>query len=39
MFLQDHQTPLHRAARCGLTDIMKVLIDNGADVNAKDEVS
>ena len=39
MFLQDHQTPLHRAARVGLTDIMKVLIENGADVNIKDKVS
>ena len=39
MFLQGHQTPLHHAARFGDTDTVKILIDNGADVNAKDEVS
>ena len=39
MFLQYHQTPLHLAAYYGQTDTVKMLIDNGADVNAKDEVS
>ena len=39
MFLQDHQTPLHYAVRWGDTDIVKILIEKGTDVNAKDEVS
>ena len=39
MFLQGHQTPLHDAVICGHTDTVKVLIEKGADVNAKDEVS
>ena len=32
-------TPLHWASRRGRTDIMKVLLEEGADVNAKDNVS
>ena len=39
MFLQDHQTPLHYVARWGDTDTVKILIEKGADVNAKDKVS
>ena len=39
MFLQGHQTPLHCAAVGGHTDIVKILIEKGADVNAKDKVS
>ena len=39
MFLQDLQTPLYDAAWKGCTDIVKILIDKGADVNIKDEVS
>ena len=39
MFLQDHRTPLHIAARWGDTDVVKVLLDAGADIDAKDEVS
>jgi len=32
-------TPLHIAARNGYADIVALLIDNGGDVNLKDEVS
>lgn len=32
----DRQTPLHKAAFCGLTDAAKVLLKYGADVNARD---
>ena len=39
MFLQDDQTPLHRAALSGHIDIVKILIEKGTDVNAKDKVS
>ena len=39
MFLQSHQTPLYGAAMVGQTDAVKILIDKGADVNIKDEVS
>ena len=39
MFLQDHATPLEHAAIEGHTDVVQLLIDKGADVNAKDEVS
>ena len=39
MFLQYHQTPLHEAAYGGRTDAVKILIEKGADVNAKDGVS
>ena len=40
MFLQGHLTPLHWAALSGHTDIVKLLIEKGADVNAKnDDVS
>ena len=39
MFLQDQRTLLHVAAEyCG-TDIVEVLLEEGADVNAKDKVS
>lgn len=30
------RTPLHQVALCGNTNIAKLLIDNGADVNARD---
>ena len=39
MFLQYLGTPLHYVARRGDTDTVKILIEKGADVNAKDEVS
>ena len=39
MFLQDDNTPLHDAARCDNTDIVKMLLKKGADVNAKNKVS
>ena len=39
MFLQDHRTPLHQAAHWGISDIVKILLEEGADVNVKDTVS
>ena len=36
---QDGYTALQRAALEGHTDIMKLLIDGGADVNLETEVS
>ena len=38
MFLQYHQTPLHNAAIGCSTDIVQLLIDKGADIDAKDKV-
>ena len=38
MFIQNHQTPLHLAAKEGYTDIVQLLIDKGADIHAKDKV-
>ena len=40
MFLKgQHRTPLCWAASGGHTDVVKILIEKGADVNAKDKVS
>ena len=39
MFLQGGDTPLHRAASIGNHVIAKMLLDNGCDVNAKNNVS
>ena len=39
MFLQVDDTPLHDAAARGHTDIVKMLLREGADINVKNEVS
>ena len=39
MFLQGGYTPLHRAASCGNPEVVKMLLDNGCDINAEDKVS
>ena len=39
MFLQDQWTPLHVAAANSRSDIVKILLEEGADVNVKDKVS
>jgi len=39
MYLQYHLTPLHLAAMGDHADVVQLLIDKGADVNAKDKVS
>ena len=39
MFLQVGYTPLHRAASDGDHVIVKMLLDNGCDINAKSNVS
>ena len=36
---QNRWTPLHKAAHKGHIDVMKVLVDAGADIEAKDGVS
>ena len=36
---QDQETPLHEAARNNSVDAAKVLIDRGAQVDARDKVS
>ena len=38
MFLQDH-TPLHNAAWRGNTDVVKTLLEAGAEIDVKDRVS
>ena len=36
--LQDERTPLHEAARWGRGQACKVLVEGGAEVNARDKV-
>ena len=36
--MQDQQTPLHWAAMKSTPEVVKVLIDNGANIEAKDKV-
>ena len=37
--IQRQWTPLHLAARDGHTEIVDLLVKNGADINIKDNVS
>ena len=37
--MQDKNTPLHEAAQEGHNDIIRILLDNGANPNALDAVS
>ena len=37
--MQDGQTALHRASSSGHTDVVKLLVDSGAQINIKDKVS
>ena len=39
MMGQDGHTPLHKAAENGHTEIASLLIDNGADIDSKTNVS
>ena len=39
MFLQGGDTPLHNAASNGDRVLVKMLLDNGCDINAKSNVS
>ncbi|UYV74333.1 hypothetical protein LAZ67_11003041 [Cordylochernes scorpioides] len=34
--VHEHDTPLHQAVRLGTFDIYELLVNNGADINAKD---
>ena len=34
----DHQTPLHLASYCGKPEVVRLLLDNGANANAKDNL-
>lgn len=39
MFLQYGDTPLHHAAYSKDPGVVKMLLDNGCDINAKNDVS
>ena len=39
MFLQRGDTPLHHAASSGDDIVVKMLLDNGCDINVKNNVS
>ena len=39
MFLQDQWTPLHEAVERGHVNLVKLLLETGADVNVKNKVS
>ena len=34
--VNSDRTPLHKAARKGHIDVVRLLVENGADVNARD---
>jgi len=36
--MQGRETPLHEAAKEGSLEVVKLLLDKGAEVNAKDNV-
>ena len=37
-FAQDKKTPLHRAASSGNKDVVSLLLENGAKIDAHDKV-
>ena len=39
MFLQVDSTPLHNAASSDNPEVVKMLLDKGCDINAKNKVS
>ena len=38
MLFQDSQTPLYAASKAGHENVVKLLLQSGADVNRSDEV-
>ena len=39
MFLQNDDTPLHRAAYAGNPEAVTMVLDKGCDINGKNKVS